>query len=126
MIRRTIPLLLLLAVPAFAANKPAAKPAPKPVAEQPITVDGLLTQSRAALAKGDSELALRLAQSAIVADPARATSYVALADVYAQTGQGDFARSYYGAALAIDPAEPAALKAIASLDHTNHPVLAKP
>src|ERR1700761_5099681 len=50
MIRRTIPLLLLLAVPAFAANKPAAKPAPKPVTEQPITVDGLLTQSRAALA----------------------------------------------------------------------------
>jgi Tfp pilus assembly protein PilF len=126
MIRRTIPILaaLLLAIPATAA--PKAKPAPKTVVEQPVTVEGLLAQSKAALAKGDSDLALRLAQSAIVADPARATSYVALADVYAETGQPDYARSYYDAALAIDPTEPSAHKGMAALDHTSRPVLAKP
>jgi Flp pilus assembly protein TadD len=114
---------LVLATPALAA-KPA-KPTPKPVVEQPITVDGLLTQSQAALAKGNSEQALRLAQAAIVADPARPGSYVALGDVYAQTGHTDYARSYYDAALAIDPAEPGALKAIASLGNSSR-VAAKP
>ena len=127
---RTIPLLaaVLLAVPALAATKPkpAPKPAPKPVAEQPITVEGLSTQAKSALARGDTELALRLGQAAIVADPARPSSYVALGDIYAETGQGEFARSYYDAALAIDPAEPAAKKALAALDNTSHPVLAKP
>ena len=128
MTSRTIPLLaaaLLLAVPAFGATKPKATP-PKPVAEAPITVDSLLTQAKAALTKGDTELALRLGQAAIVADPARPSSYVALGDIYAETGQAEFARSYYDAALSIDPAEPGALKALAALDNTNHPVLAKP
>ena len=116
-IPRSISLLaaaLLLVAPAWAATKP--KPAPKPVAEQPVTVEGLLSQSKAAIARGDSELAVRLAQSAIVADPARPASYVALGDIYAETGQAEFARSYYDAALAIDPAEPGALKAVAALD----------
>jgi Flp pilus assembly protein TadD len=128
MTSRTIPFLaaLLLAVPALAATKPKAAPKPKPVVEQPVTVEGLSAQAKAALAKGDTELALRLGQAAIVADPARPSSYVALGDIYAETGQGEFARSYYDAALAIDPAEPGALKAMAALDHTNHPVLAKP
>ena len=131
MTSRTIPLLaaaLVLAAPAWAATKPkpALKPAPKPVVEPPITVDGLLTQSKAALTRGDTELALRLGQAAIVADPSRPSSYVALGDIYAQTGQAEFARSYYDAALAIDPAEPAAKKALAALDNTSHPVLAKP
>jgi Flp pilus assembly protein TadD len=126
---RTIPLLaaLFLAVPALAATKPKAAPKPpKPVVEQPVTVEGLSAQAKAALAKGDTELALRLGQAAIVADPARPSSYVALGDIYAETGQGEFARSYYDAALAIDPAEPGAKKALAALDNTNHPVLAKP
>jgi Flp pilus assembly protein TadD len=125
MTRATIPLLaaaVLLAAPAWAA-KP--KPKPAPAVEQPITVEGLLTQAHAAIAKGDSELALRLAQSAIVADPSRPTSYVALGDIYAETGQADFARSYYDAALAIDPAEPGAKKALAGLNNTSR-VLAKP
>jgi Flp pilus assembly protein TadD len=128
MTRRTIPLFAaaaLLALPAVAAPaKP--KPAAKPVVEQPLTVDGLLTQAHAAIAKGDTDLALRLAQSAIVADPARASSYVALGDVYAESGQAEFARSYYAAALAIDPAEAGAKKSLAALDHTNRPLLAKP
>ena len=78
----------------------------------------MLTQSQAATSRGDTELALRLAQSAIVADPARPGSYVALGDIYAQTGQADYARNFYDAALGIDPAEPSALKALSALDGT--------
>lgn len=120
----TIPVLLtalLAATPAF-----AAKPKPKPAAEQPLTVDALLAQSKSAIGRGDTDLAVRLAQSAIVADPRRPDPYIALGDIYAETGQPEFARSFYDAALNIDPAEPAALKAIAALDDTGRPVLAKP
>ncbi|HEY0267282.1 MAG TPA: tetratricopeptide repeat protein [Rhizomicrobium sp.] len=116
----TIPILLsalLAATPALAA-KP--KKAPKPPAEQPVTPEGLLAQAHAAIGKGDTDLALRLAQSAIVADPARPGSYVALGDLYAEAGQPDYARAYYDAALGIDPAEPGALKAKAELDRS-HP-----
>jgi len=119
MTRRAIPLLAALIVataPAFAASKPAI-PAAK--AEAPLTVEALLAQAHAAVTKGDTELAVRLAQSAIVADPARPTSYVALGDIYAEAGQPEYARSFYDAALGIDPAHPAALKAIAALG--NHP-----
>jgi Flp pilus assembly protein TadD len=114
---RSIPLLaafLLLAAPVLAA------PAKAPKSEPPVTVESLLAQAHAAIGKGDTELALRLAQSAIVADPARPSSYVALGDIYAETGQPEYARSYYDEALGIDPAEPNALKAIAELDRT-HP-----
>jgi Tfp pilus assembly protein PilF len=115
-----IPVLLsalLAATPALAA-KP--KRTPKPAAEQPVTPDGLLAQAHAAMDKGDTNLALRLAQAAIVADPARPSSYVALGDIYAANGQADFARAYYDQALNIDPAEPGALKARAALDRS-HP-----
>ncbi len=114
-----IPLLLssLLAVTPALAARP--KKAPKPPAEQPVTPEALLTQAHAATARGDTELALRLTQSAIVADPARPNSYVALGDIYAQAGQPDYARSYYDAALGIDPADAGALKAEAELDR--HP-----
>jgi len=103
-----------------------AKP-PKPV-EQPVTVESLLTQAHDAISKGDTDLAIRLAQSAIVADPARPSSYVALGDIYAQAGQPDYARSFYDEALGIDPAEPDALKAIATLDrdHPEHTARANP
>ena len=115
MTRRAIPLLAALVVatsPTFAAPKPA-KPAAK--VEAPITVESLLTQAHAAVTKGDTELAVRLAQSAIVADPARPTSYVALGDIYAEAGQPDYARNFYDQALGIDPAEPGALKGISAL-----------
>jgi Tfp pilus assembly protein PilF len=79
-------------------------------------VESLLTRAQAATAKGDTELALRLAQSAIVADPARPTSYVVLGNIYAEAGQPDYARSYYDAALGIDPIDPSALKALSALD----------
>jgi len=102
--------LLLATAPAFAA------PARAPKIDPPVTVESLLAQAHAAIGKGDPELAVRLAQSAIVADPAQPTSYVALGDIYAETGQPDYARSFYDAALGIDPAEPGALKALAALD----------
>jgi Flp pilus assembly protein TadD len=119
-----IPVLLtalLAAVPAL-----AAKPKPKPATQQPVTVESLLAQSHAAIARGDTDLAVRLAQSAIVADPRRTRPYIALGDIYAEMGQAEFARSFYDAALVIDPSEPTALKAIAALDNTSRPVLAKP
>jgi hypothetical protein len=41
---------------------------------------------------------------------------VALGDIYAGTGQPDYARSFYDAALGIDPSEPGALKALSALE----------
>ena len=108
---RAIPALLLLTVsPVLAA--PA-----KPKVELPVTVESLLAQAHAAVGRGETELALRLAQSAIVANPARPDSYVALGDIYAETGQADYARNFYDAALGIDPSEPNALKGLTALDH---------
>ncbi len=88
--------------------------------EAPVTVDGLLTQAKDAIGKGDTELAVRLAQAAIVQDPARISSYVALGDVYATAGQPDYARSSYDAALDIDPTDAGAKKALADLNR-DHP-----
>ena len=100
--RLSIPVLLLaLAVPASAATTPEA--------------NQLITQAQDAQVKGDHELALRLAQAAIVADPTKPDPYVALGDLYARQGQPEYARSYYDAALEIDPQDAAALKAIAGL-----------
>jgi tetratricopeptide (TPR) repeat protein len=112
--------VLLLAAPADAATakkpvKPAAKPAAAVIEPQPDPVL-LLSQSHDAQSRGATDLALRLAQAAIVADPARPSSYTALGDVYAALNQPDFARSYYSEALAIDPADFAALRAMAALD----------
>jgi len=107
--------LVLLAPPAMAATKPApVKPAPAPVA---LSTDDLMRQAEAASAKGDKDLALRLAQAAIVADPARPATYDLLADLYAGDGDGDFARFYYGEALGIDPSDASATKGTAELDH---------
>jgi Tfp pilus assembly protein PilF len=80
-------------------------------------VETLLADSQAASGRGETELALRLAQAAIVADPARPGSYVVLGDIYAGSGQPDYARSFYESALGIDPSEPNALKALAALAH---------
>lgn len=104
----SIPVLLLTlaaVVPAHAANPPAA-------------VVSLLTQAQDAQVRGEIELALRMAQAAIVADPAQTVSYVALGDIYAQQGQAEYARSYYELALQIDPQDAAALKRMAGLADT--------
>ena len=114
----SLPLLLALAVPAMAATpakKPATLPAKAAAATPVDPVAALLEQSRDAQVRGEAELAVRMAQSAIVADPARPDSYVALGDLYAAAGQGEFARSYYDAALDIDPADAAAKAAVATL-----------
>lgn len=118
MILRAIPVLAVLMGGLALLTAPALAAPAKAVKEAPITVESLMTQARAATAKGEIELALRLVQSAIVADPARPTTYVALGDIYAVSGQPDYARNFYDAALQIDPMEPGALKAIAALDKT--------
>jgi Tfp pilus assembly protein PilF len=100
----SIPILLLVlaaVVPARAAAPPA--------------VTALLTQAQDAQVKGEHELALRMAQAAIVADPSQTVSYVTLGDLYAQQGQQEYARSYYEAALQIDPQDAAALQRMAAL-----------
>jgi tetratricopeptide (TPR) repeat protein len=115
-----------LAGPALAAPAPDQVPvhktaAKKPVAAAPVPApldaNDLITQARQAQSRGDNELAVRLAQSAIVVGPDRSDTYDALGDVYTTQNQPDFARSYYNEALSIDPADAAALKAIAALDH---------
>jgi Flp pilus assembly protein TadD len=120
----TIPLLLAALIGlapslALAAKAPArtkSKAAIAKVRDDPQPDAGaLIAQSRLAATQGQPELAERLAQAAIVAAPAQPKAYIALGDVYAGAGQRDYARSYYEQALAIDPQEPAALKALAAL-----------
>jgi tetratricopeptide (TPR) repeat protein len=125
---RPIPLLFAAALMAAPAALTASAAWARPSAPQASAdrADDLLAQARAAESRGETELALRLAQSAIVAAPARPNSYVVLGDIYAESGHPDFARTYYDAALEIDPAEARAQKAIAALDHTARPVLAAP
>jgi len=128
MMFRPIPFLFaaaLMAAPTTSVASPAAQPDASSRAADDRAAD-LLAQARAAESRGETELALRLAQSAIVAAPAQPNSYVALGDIYAESGHPDFARTYYDAALEIDPAEARAQKAIAALDHTARPVLAAP
>jgi Tfp pilus assembly protein PilF len=117
-----IPALVLalgLAGPAFAVPRAAQTPSSDRVA-------ALIAQANDAEGRGETELALRLAQSAIVADPARTAPYIALGDIYADTGEKNYARSYYDEALSIDPDDASALKAIATLDQKKPRVLAKP
>jgi tetratricopeptide (TPR) repeat protein len=117
MISPTIP-RIILAASLFAA-------APQAMAA-PSAAIALIDQAHAAQTRGETELALRLAQSAIVADPRLTNAYVALGDLYASAGQADYARNYYDEALEIDPADPGALKAIAVLDNKTPRVIAKP
>ena len=108
--------LVLLAAPAMAAA-PHKQPLPakEPPAAAALSADDLMRQAQAAGAKGDTDLAFRLAQAAIVADPAKPATYDLLADLYAGAGQGDYASFYYGEALDIDPSDPAAARGTAEL-----------
>ena len=111
--------LILLAAPAFGAapKRPAAKPAAPVTAPAPVfSASDLIGQAQAAHARGEKELAVRLAQSAIVSDPALPATYNALGDLYAADGDGDYARFYYREALTIDPADADATKAMAALE----------
>jgi tetratricopeptide (TPR) repeat protein len=107
------------AVPAMAAAPRKAAVKPAAAAAQPVpalSADDLVRDAQAAQAKGDHDLALRLAQSAIVAAPARPGVYTALGDLYAANGDADFARFYYRQALSIDPVDASATRAMAALD----------
>ena len=66
-------------------------------------VETLIVRSRAAAAKGRLDDAVMLMQAAVVADPARAASYVALAGLYARHNKFDFASKYDAEALEIAP-----------------------
>lgn len=72
-------------------------------------VESLMARSRAAEAAGRFADATLLMQSAVVADPARVESYVALADLYARHSEPNFALKYYEEALYLDPTMAAAL-----------------
>lgn len=112
--------LALVAMPALAAapKKPVAKPAAPAAAPAPaLTAADLIGQAQAAQARGEKDLAVRLAQSAIVANPALPAAYNALADLYAANGDADYARFYYRGALTIDPTDADATKAMAALEH---------
>jgi Tfp pilus assembly protein PilF len=81
--------------------------------------ESLLSRSHAAERAGNKDAAERLAQSAIVADPKRASSYVGLADIYMHAGQPDFAGFYYAEALQIDPQNKDAVKGLATADRAS-------
>ena len=102
---------------ALAPKKPAKTQAPVTQPEPALSADDLMRDAQAAQAKGDHDLALRLAQSAIVAAPSRPATYTALGDLYAAHGDADFARFYYRQALSIDPTDTNATRAMAALDH---------
>lgn len=114
-----IMVLVVIAVPALAAapKRLVAKP-PAPVATPApaLTAADLIGQAQAAQARGEKELAVRLAQSAIVANPALPAAYNALGDLYAANGDADYARFYYRGALTIDPTDADATKAMAALE----------
>ena len=100
-----------------AAPRKAVKPpmtAPAPVSTDPA--GDLIRDAQAAQGRGDKDLAIRLAQSAIVADPARPAAYNILGDLYAANGDSDYARFYYREALVIDPADASATRGLAALD----------
>ena len=84
-------------------------------------VDSLLAESRAAEHAGHLEAAIRMAQAAIVADPARASSYTALGNVYAHADQAEFARFYFGEALNIDPQDSGAQAGLARAESADQP-----
>lgn len=101
---------------ALAPRKPAKTQAAVTQPEPALSADDLMRDAQAAQARGDHDLALRLAQSAIVAAPSRPATYTALGDLYAAHGDADFARFYYRQALSIDPADANATRAMAALE----------
>lgn len=118
--------MTLPSIPRFVLAASLLLAVPAALAAQADVAATLINQAHAAQAKGETELALRLAQSAIVADPKLTNAYVALGDLYASAGQAAYARSYYDEALEIDPSDSGALKAIAALDSKTPRVIATP
>lgn len=82
----------------------------------PTNPDLMIAKSRSADRAGNRDAAIRLAESAIVADPARASSYVELGDLYMRAEQPDFAAFYYAEALEVDPLDVAVQQDLARAD----------
>lgn len=80
------------------------------------TVDTLAARSNVAAAAGKLDEAVMLLQAAMVADPARASTYVLLGDLYGRRNDPLLARNYYDQALFIDPILPKALAGSARVD----------
>lgn len=91
---------LVVAAPALANNR----------------IEHLTTRAHAAERHGHIEDAAMLLQAAIVANPSRAASYVALGDFYARHKDPHFAHKYYDEALYLDPTLPAALAGAGKAD----------
>jgi tetratricopeptide (TPR) repeat protein len=92
--------IVLTALPAMAADADA----------------GLIAKAMAAQSQGKDELAIRLAQSAIVADPTKTAGYFALGDIYRRQNFPDYARDFYQQALDINPQDSTAKAAFARLN----------
>lgn len=73
------------------------------------TADALAARAQAAEASGNFDEAVMLLQAAMVADPARISTYVQLGDFYTRKNEPAFARKYYDEALFLDPTLPVAL-----------------
>ena len=110
--------------------RPRPRPPPSPLPAKPAAnrlrrtrrcADDLMRQAQAATAKGDTELALRLAQSAIVADPARPASYDALGDLYAAPASPISRASITTRRWASIPPMPAPTKAMAGAGPRQQP-----
>lgn len=98
-------LLCAIAMPSFAAN--AATPAMQAVSHRIM---------EKALATPKPETAKFLLEQAIVADPANATAFAALGDLYSKMKEPALSMKYYEIALTIDPINVKALAGAAHLD----------
>jgi len=91
------------------------------VAASPALADNvtsLVHKSHAAESHGRMDSAIMLMQSAMVADPARVETYVALGDLYRRAHEDDFARYYYNEALTLDPQTDAATRGLSVIGRT--------
>lgn len=81
----------------------------------PDPVPSLLAKSRTAEGLGRVPEAILYMQAALVADPARASTYVALGDIHIRVQQDATALHYYEAALDVNPWEPGARRGMERL-----------
>jgi Flp pilus assembly protein TadD len=91
------------------------------VAASPALADdvaSLVHKSLTAEAHGRMASAIMLMQSAMVVDPARVETYVALGDLYRRAHEDDFARHYYDEALIVDPQADAATRGLSVIGRT--------
>ncbi|HSZ10544.1 MAG TPA: hypothetical protein VK759_00115 [Rhizomicrobium sp.] len=81
-------------------------------------VSALVHKSHAAESHGKLDNAIMLMQSAMVADPARVDTYVALGDLYRRAHEDAFAQHFYDEALTLDPQADGASRGISLIGRT--------